>query len=341
MGGFKGTKVPNAAEIDGFTQSLRKTNLKEESEKKKDNNPNVNPTGGYNGDSSNPDLYGVYKFPPPGIGIVPENENPFTTHSDHFDSQSTTPHEWLGETPDDIGTFDFALMEDDLRRVLYGDEQWVGTTSQPRTTIETMFDGAAEYTTLYKEMDPWLKNVDESIHCQLVNWAKHRGNADGESIQRRVLEGLGNMITHGNRLSRALASEGYALIQGTNTHLTGEDSSCRIFWGKTMQLDDCRAQSATIGCLSFEAIDYGDTIPLSDFLQRQLNNEDRSEKNQCALIALAAGLVSLTQGQERFLPSASRVLAMASDLRLTEWNAAQPYINSTGVDFSNNEKKGA
>ena len=255
-----------------------------------------------------------------------------------FDSQSTTPHEWLGNIPGDIGTFDFTLLEDDLRQVLHGDDQWVGFTSKPRTTIENMCDGAAEYTTLYKELGPYLMHVDESIHCQLVNWVRHRGNPDGESVQKRILDGLQNIISHGNRLSRTLAAEGYALIQGVTTHQTGDDSSCRIFWGKTIQLDDCRAQSVTIGCLSFEAIDYGDTIPLTDYLQRQLNNEDRSEKNQCTLIALAAGLVSAAQGQERFLPSASRVLAMACDLRLMEWNTAQPYVNSTGVDLPNNEK---
>ena len=336
LGGFKGTRPLGAAEIDGFIQPLRETNLNEEANKKNDSNPVVTPTGGYTGDSSL--LNGKPTFPPPGIAMIPVVEEPPPVLSDYFDLQSDTPHDWLGRIPDDIGAFDFTLLEDDLRRVLHGDDQWVGFTPKPRVTVETMFEGAAEYTSIYNEMEPYLLNVDESIHCQLVNWVRHRGIPDGMSIQNLILDGLENIITHGNRITRTLASEGYALVQGTDTHLTGDDTSCRIFWGETVQLDDCRTQGVAIGCLSFEAVDYGGTIPLSDHFQRQLDNEDRFEKNQRTLIALSAGLVSMTKGQERFLPSASRVLAMACDLRLHEWNAAQPYVNSTGADFSNNGK---
>ena len=73
-------------------------------------------------------------------------------------------------------------------------------------------------------------------------------------------------------------------------------------------------------------------------MQRNLNNEDRSGRNQRTLIALAAGLVVRTKGQERFLPSASRVLQMASELRQIEWAKANSYMSSPGTGLPNNEK---
>ena len=149
---------------------------------------------------------------------------------------------------------------------------------------------------------PYMDCVDNSTQCQLVNWSNRSGNPDNDSAQDLILRGQGDIITHGNSHARTLAPEAFAAIQGTSTYHTGGNSSFRIYWGTSTQLDDCRSQNLPIGCLSCEAIDYGDTIPLSEGTQRNLNNEDISGRNQCALIALEAGLAARTCGQERFRP---------------------------------------
>ena len=93
----------------------------------------------------------------------------------------------------------------------------------------------------------------------------------------------------------------------------------KVIWGGTLKLDDCTSQLVPIGPLSFYAIDFGDTLSLSDQLQRSLNSQDKTERNQCTLIALAAGLVSRSPGQARNIPSELRAKHLASELGGIEW----------------------
>ena len=219
-------------------------------------------------------------------------------------------------------------MEDKLWQVLYGDDNWVGFTPSPSFSLDDILARCTLNEDTVAKYAPFLSCVDSSIHCALVNWLNHTGNPGDVSAQELVLKGLGNIMTHGSAKTRLLASDAFATIQGMGSYPTWGSSSCRICWGESTQLDDCRSQGVIIGPFSFGAIDYGDTIPLTESMQRNLNNEDRSERNQCALIALAAGLVIRTKGQERFLPSASRVLHMASELRQIEWAKANSYMSS-------------
>lgn len=55
------------------------------------------------------------------------------------------------------------------------------------------------------------------------------------------------------------------------------------------------------------AVDYGDIVALSEGIQRGLSHVERTEKNQFALLSIAAGLVSLIPGQVRNIPSGTRV----------------------------------
>ena len=336
LGGFKGTPVLNSGEIDGFIQSLREAHLIEVEKKKKDNPAQINPTGGYCNENPETPLEDVTLFPPPGLADAHNHEPDQVT--DQFDMQTTLPNEWMGQLPDDIGTFDYTLTEDDLRRVLYGDDNWVGITPVPAISLDNILEQRTLNKQMAPEASPYLEHVDSTIHCALINWANHSGNPEGLTVQELVLKGLGNIILHGNAKARTYASEAFVAIQGTSSHITDENGACRIYWGNATQLDDCRSQSVAIGTLSFGAIDFGDTIPLSEMMQKNLNNEDRSERNQCTLISLAAGLANLARGQERFLPSASRVLQMAGELRQIEWHSAQEYASSPGKGFSNNEK---
>lgn len=80
-------------------------------------------TGGYNGESPETPPREWPLFPPPGLGGIPMTEPDPIMDIDQFGSQSTTPHTWIGNVPDDIVKFDFALTDGVLRRVLYGDDK--------------------------------------------------------------------------------------------------------------------------------------------------------------------------------------------------------------------------
>lgn len=67
-GGFRGSHDLGANEIDGFTQSLRETNLNESPIRKQDVPHPIVATGGYNGESPETPPRNMPVFLPPGLG---------------------------------------------------------------------------------------------------------------------------------------------------------------------------------------------------------------------------------------------------------------------------------
>ena len=111
----------------------------------------------------------------------------------------------------------------------------------------------------------------------------------------------------------------------------------KVIWDDAVKLDDCSTQSISIGTLSLRAIYFGETSTISDHLQRCLNSPAKLERNQCTLVALAAGLVSRTQGKERNNPTAARVRKLAAELRWGWANSANGAFVETRPN-STNEK---
>ena len=115
------------------------------------------------------------------------------------------------------------------------------------------------------------------------------------------------------------ATGALARIPGNMAHTAGENSRCRIYRGNPMQSGDFRTQSVSIGGLSFQAVDYGDTIPSSgDLAGGGPNNEDQEGGNQSALISMAVGVAGSAIGQERSPPSGPPSSQVVSELREIE-----------------------
>ena len=105
---------------------------------------------------------------------------------------------------------------------------------------------------------------------------------------------------------------------------------CRIWWGTPIQLDDCTCQQVSIGKFHFTAVDFGDTIHLSEFLQRKLVSAERSEKNQRTLLSADAGLLR-AESVSSNIPARNRVSHTATELRTAEWQTAAPLFDSLGA----------
>ena len=112
---------------------------------------------------------------------------------------------------------------------------------------------------------------------------------------------------------------------------------CRIWWGDCIKLDDCVCQPVSIGALHFNAVDFGDILPLNEFLQRKLVSPDREERNQCTLLAVSAGLLAASLPSST-APDRRRVTHTALELRITEWATAFSLVDSLGAAKSVREK---
>ena len=103
-----------------------------------------------------------------------------------------------------------------------------------------------------------------------------------------------------------------------------------ITWGRTIPLGDFEAQDITIANLHFRAIDFGDTVRLSERGKIALVNTDAFERNQCVLIHTVAGAQWAREGRRNGVPILSRVLAEAEEWRQEEFNQAMLALAAVG-----------
>ena len=90
--------------------------------------------------------------------------------------------------------------------------------------------------------------------------------------------------------------------------------------------NDYTAQELPIGQLHFLRIDMGFEIPLGVHLRTALGEPGKIEKNQCVCVHLALGLEWASQGFPRRVPTKSRVMILASQLRKVEYQQAQMFM---------------
>ena len=184
---------------------------------------------------------------------------------------------------------------------------------------------------------PYMSPIRDDLHCPITKWIDHRSCIQDGGFEAALAMGLRRVTSRGNSELRKLASEALANLHCLGRFHAGDAGVCRITWGDLIKLDDCACQNVTIGQLHFCAVDFGDSIQLNEFLQRKLVSSDRLERNQCAVIAAAAGLIARDLPKYP-LPARSRVIQSAVELRVAEWQIASPLITSDGAARSFNEK---
>lgn len=94
-------------------------------------------------------------------------------------------------------------------------------------------------------------------------------------------------------------------------------------WGNRIPLGDCEVQEVAIGKLHFRAVDFGDTIRLSEKSRKELENIEPHEKNQCVLIHAVAGTQRHREGRKNGVPTLARVLMGAEEWRKEEYAQAK------------------
>ena len=138
-----------------------------------------------------------------------------------------------------------------------------------------------------------------------------------------LAEGLRNVLAHGNSTLRKSAADALAKLQCLDRSHAGDGGVCRITCGASVNLGDCPCQAIAIGPLQFCAIDYGDSINLSEKLQQRLTSIDREERDQCTLLATDAGIIDMSL-KPRDIPARSRVSLREGQLRANEWLTSHP-----------------
>ena len=105
-------------------------------------------------------------------------------------------------------------------------------------------------------------------------------------------------------------------------------------------MEDCTSQEIRIRNLHFDAIDYGGQVRLTEQLKVCLNTGEDWKKNQCAVLAYAAGIEWIYQGRPNRHPGRKRVEFVATQLREQEFRRAETASQEiTGWSYSGGRRE--
>ena len=199
-----------------------------------------------------------------------------------------------GRIPHDFLRFDPAGLETPLRELLHAEDKW--------TYVEPI------------EGKEWTDDPNESEEEEKVRTLVSQSGLCGNSaafIRNRMMELSGTLPQRYAMAVEEMKHTGPTYMQEKKTlprspEKVGEIQPKRkggvITWCRKIPLGDCEAQEVTIGNLHFRAIDFGDTVRLSERSKVALGNIDALERNQCVLIHTAAGTQWAREGGKTVFP---------------------------------------
>ena len=250
---------------------------------------------------------------------------------------SDPPNYLAGVLPLEIGESDFAELEEGARSALYGRGDWLVGHPLPDNRFSLELDKVDITKAIEGQFMEYAPLINPALRCNLINWLDLVSTSPEGGFGEALAMGLKNIPTHGNSCLRQAAAESLAHLTCLDRFHDGDGGVCRIWVGTPIQLDDCTCQQVSIGKLHFTAADFGGAIHLGEFLQRKMVPAERSEKNQCTLLSVAAGLLH-AESVSSNLPARNRVAHTATELRTAEWQTAAPPFDSLGAAKSFREK---
>ena len=187
----------------------------------------------------------------------------------------------VGKIRHDILRFDPTELGNPLRELLRAEERWAYLP--------------------VKECKEWHSDVAETGEEVAVNNAiLQKGLLGGHAAfsRGRMLSLQGDLTSRCEEATSELREErpSYMKLQlpeGDHREQVGKIQPRRregvITWGGGIPLGDCESQEVKIGRLHFRAIDFGDTIRLSERSRLHLGDVEAQERNQCVLLHTVEG----------------------------------------------------
>ena len=210
----------------------------------------------------------------------------------------------LGIIPDDLHHFDCTVAEDPLRTILNTSDEWIYQTSVPLQRIPPTSTATQEEL----DIEEFWYAIPFDIPDRIIPFLRNSMIKSKEIEQWAALtRALETLEDFGSSRDKADAKTCLDYASQLTTLRSGKQMNRQVLRGHHMSLGDCSIQEVCISEFCFAAVDYGGIIPTSEELQQILGFTQKEEKNQCATLHLAAGLVHSEIGPNRSPPPASRV----------------------------------
>ena len=210
--------------------------------------------------------------------------------------------------PRDFLRFDFGEMETPLRDILFKSDKW----------MEQRKDGEKEWgipgVITQRETEAAHHLMTANIHGDLITYLRGRMISSAlplEEAQMVEAQALGLL---GASFAQHQA-EIPCMVQTGSPHKERDET---IVWGRRAPMGDCEAQDLSLGPLHFKAIDYGDTIRVSERLRKSTKNVTNDAENQCALLHLVDGVMWNRNGRRLGIPELSKILSATEEWGMEE-----------------------
>ena len=130
------------------------------------------------------------------------------------------------------------------------------------------------------------------------------GNGENSAGACRILTELNDPNVAGHQKEPHPRNEGLAAVS----------------WGEVFATDEYQSTGLFVGNLAFGCIDINGNPKLSAILKQKPRAGGEIEPKKCAILALAAGVEWVSQGQPKRCPSRRRIDVLESGLRLDEFS---------------------
>ena len=114
-------------------------------------------------------------------------------------------------------------------------------------------------------------------------------------------------------------------------------ASENVVWREKVRRIDFSSQALQIGGLRYNAVDFGDSIPLPSHLQKALGEPNKEETNQCVMLHLAGAYEWKSQNCPNRVPSKSRINVVSSEFRQLEYRSALRFVSTVEKPQSQRE----
>ena len=202
----------------------------------------------------------------------------------------------LGIIPDDLHRFDCTAADDPLRLILNTSDNWTHPTTEPCQLIPPL----VTLTPDEFDIEEFWRTLPFHVPGRIAPFLRSsmlKSNDVGNWTA--LARSLGTLEEFGSRRDKSDDQVCLDYASEVPNSRTGRKLQQQVIRGQHMTLDDCPTQEISISELRFTAVDYGDSIPTSEELQQILGFAQKEEKNQCAVLHLAAALVQSETGLKR------------------------------------------
>ena len=221
--------------------------------------------------------------------------------------------------PGDLRECDLAKMDAKLMGALYDDDAWVDPVAEtqkchrgPDATL--LIDTQQQVDKRRAEKAP--TEAQQAIRQYLKNALyknevpKHR-----DEVSNRVLETLIGDGTTQQSLGAKLALRGW---ETKNAAGAQEGKGITVRRGTDFETGEYKSDVVGIGHFAIDRIDFGEVLRPNAGLEIKLNAGEDDESKKCTVLALAAAVEWVAQGQPKRCPSRQRIDVLASVIRMGE-----------------------